>query len=202
MSYKFKAVVIVDPQVDFISGSLKNEEAIKKVPNIIKQIEKEIENWQKAVGTPDEYKLKIYITQDTHGYTCNYFETSEGKKLPVAHCIKNSDGWKVHPDIIKALNGHIGEVGLEFVEKNTFGSVDLPLEMADDLMTFKVKDTEMSVDFMGFCTDICVVSNVLIIKAYYPEADINVYENCCAGATIESHKAALETMKSCQINIV
>lgn len=200
MSYKFKAVVIVDTQVDFITGSLKNDEAIKKIPNIVKQIEKEIADWRKAVETPDEYSLKFYITQDTHSE--DYLKKSEGKKLPIPHCIRDTNGWKIHPDIIKVLNDYIGEVGLEFIEKNTFGSVDLPLEIADDLMNLRVKDTEMSVDFMGFCTDICVVSNVLIIKAYYPEADINVYENCCAGVTVESHKAALETMKSCQINIV
>lgn len=200
MSYKFKAVVIVDTQVDFITGSLKNDEAIKKIPNIVKQIEKEIADWRKAVETPDEYSLKFYITQDTHSE--DYLKKSEGKKLPIPHCIRDTNGWKIHPDIIKVLNDYIGEVGLEFIEKNTFGSVDLPLEIADDLMNLRVKDTEMSVDFMGFCTDICVVSNVLIIKAYYPEADINVYENCCAGVTVESHKAALETMKSCQINVV
>lgn len=200
MSYKFKAVVIVDPQVDFTTGSLKNDEAIKKIPNIIKKIEQEVADWKKAIGTPDEYSLKFYITQDTH--FDNYYETSEGKKLPVAHCIKGTEGWKVHPDVIKAVNEYASGVNLEFLEKHTFGSVDLPLKLADDLMSLSVKDTDMAVDFMGFCTDICVVSNAIIVKAYYPEAKISVYKDCCAGVTVESHEAALATMRSCQIEVV
>ena len=200
MNFKFKAVVIVDTQVDFITGSLKNDEAIKKIPNIIKKIEQEVDDWRKAIGTPDEYNLKFYITQDTHSE--DYLEKSEGKKLPVPHCIRDTDGWKIHPDIIKVLNDYIGEIGLEFIEKNTFGSVDLPLEIADDLMNLRIKDTEVAVDFMGFCTDICVVSNAIIVKAYYPEAKISVYKDCCAGVTVESHEAALATMRSCQIEIV
>lgn len=200
MSYKFKAVVIVDPQVDFTNGSLYNDEAVKKIPNIVKKIKDTVDDWESKLGTDEQYILEFLVTQDTHPK--NYLETSEGKNLPVEHCIKDTYGWNVHPDIMEALDSVRNRVPIEFIEKKTFGSVDLPLDIADDLMTFKVKDTEMSVDFMGFCTDICVVSNVLIVKAYYPEADITVYENCCAGVTIESHEAALKTMKSCQIRVV
>ena len=197
---KFKVAVIVDPQVDFTTGSLYNAEAVKKIPNIVKKIKDTADDWESKLGTDDQYILEFLVTQDTHPK--NYLETSEGKNLPVEHCIKDTYGWEIHPDIMEALDSVRNRVPIEFIEKKTFGSVDLPLKIADDLMTFKVKDTEMSVDFMGFCTDICVVSNALIVKAYYPEADIAVYENCCAGVTIESHEAALTTMKSCQIKVV
>ena len=125
---------------------------------------------------------------DTHGE--NYMETQEGRNLPVLHCIEGTDGWQIRPDIAELL------IGAKFYKKPTFGSV----EMAADLKTLSEME-EIELEMIGLCTDICVVSNALLLKATMPEVKISVDPACCAGVTPEKHLAALETMRSCQIYI-
>lgn len=123
----------------------------------------------------------VIFTKDTH-YS-DYLSTAEGKNLPVEHCIKGSKGW----EIIPGLSGYAGKV----IEKNTFGSINLPKEV----------ENYDEIELIGLCTDICVISNALLLKAYFPEKNISVDASCCAGVTPESHNNALEAMKMCQINI-
>ena len=128
-------------------------------------------------------------TMDTHGG--NYMETQEGRNLPVMHCIKETDGWQIRPDIAELLKD------AKIYEKPTFGSMVL----AEDLKALSEKE-EIEIDLIGLCTDICVVSNALLLKAAMPEVKISVDAACCAGVTPEKHLAALETMRSCQIQVI
>ena len=147
--------------------------------------------WRQAV----KEKIRSYpaeniiATMDTHGE--NYMETQEGKNLPVPHCIKGSDGWQIRPDIAELLTG------ARIYEKPTFGSTVL----AADLKAVSEKE-EIELELVGLCTDICVVSNAILLKASMPEVKISVDAACCAGVTPEKHLAALETMRSCQIYVV
>lgn len=170
-------LVVVDMQNDFVDGALGSQHAVSILPAVVKKIK--------------NFDGEIFVTLDTH--FDDYLETSEGKKLPVKHCIKKSNGWKLNKDIESALKNK----ECTFVEKNTFGSVELP-----ELIREAAGEEEFSVELIGLCTDICVVSNALIIKANFPQADISVDSACCAGVTNEKHEAALETMKSCQIDIL
>lgn len=172
-----KFLIVVDMQKDFVDGSLGTAEAVAIVPNVVKKI--------------NEFDGDIFVTYDTH--FDNYLKTSEGKKLPVEHCIKGTDGWKLDAKVAEALK----DKDYTEVEKITFGSVDLP-----DMIYKAAGEEDFSVELVGLCTDICVVSNTLLIKANYPEKDITVDASCCAGVTPESHSAALTTMKMCQINVV
>lgn len=165
-----KVLIIIDMQNDFVDGSLGTKEAKQIVPIIVKKVEFAVKN-----------NTDIIFTKDTH-YN-DYLDTSEGRNLPVKHCIKGSDGWEIVPDL--------KEYALKIIEKNTFGSVDLPN---------KVKDYD-EIELVGLCTDICVISNALILKAHYPEKNISVDASCCAGVTPQSHENALEAMKMCQIKI-
>lgn len=172
-----KFLVVVDMQKDFVDGALGTKEACGIVPAAVEKI--------RGFGG------EIFVTYDTH-YE-NYMETAEGKKLPVSHCIKGTPGWELDKDIAAALEGR------EYtpVEKKTFGSVDLPG------MIYKAAGGEdFSIELIGLCTDICVISNALILKANFPEACIAIDEKCCAGVTPEKHDAAVETMKSCQIDVL
>lgn len=169
-------LVVVDMQNDFVDGALGSSEAVAIVPNVVDKIK--------------NFDGEIFVTLDTH--FDNYMETAEGKKLPVPHCIKGTTGWELNPEVAKALEGKKYTV----VEKLTFGSVDLP-----KLMGQAADDEEFSVELMGLCTDICVVSNALLLKAHYPENNIAVDASCCAGVTPKSHDEALATMGMCQIEI-
>lgn len=169
-----KILVVVDVQKDFVDGALGTKEAVAIVSNVVKKI--------------NEFDGDIFVTYDTHFE--KYMETSEGKKLPVPHCIKGTDGWQLNDQVAEALKGR----DYTAVEKLTFGSVDLPA-----LIKEKVGDEEFTVELVGLCTDICVVSNALILKANYPEMEVIVDAACCAGVTPDSHNAALATMKMCQI---
>lgn len=172
-----KILVVVDMQNDFVDGALGTSEAVGIV--------------EKAAAKIRNFDGKIFVTLDTHGD--NYMETAEGKKLPVPHCIKMTDGWQLNEKIKAALEGK----DYTILEKGTFGSVELPEEIR------KIKGNDsLDVEFLGLCTDICVVSNVLLVKAYFPEETITVDAGCCAGVTPQSHKAALETMKMCQITVI
>lgn len=172
-----KVLVVVDMQKDFVDGALGSKEAVAVVPAVVKKI--------------NAFDGEIFVTYDTH-YE-NYMDTAEGKKLPVPHCIKGTDGWELNEEVSNALAAK----KFTAVEKNTFGSVDLPA-----LIGKAVGDDAFTVEVIGLCTDICVVSNALIIKASFPEAPIAVDAACCAGVTPEKHEAALETMRSCQIEVV
>lgn len=171
-----KILVVVDMQKDFVDGALGSKEAVAIVPEVVKKIR--------------SFEGEIFVTLDTHFE--NYLSTAEGKKLPVPHCIKGTDGWKLNTDVESVLT----EKEYRTVEKNTFGSVDLP-----EMIKTVAADEELTIELIGLCTDICVVSNALILKANFPETEITVSANCCAGVTPEKHLAALETMRSCQINI-
>lgn len=168
-----KVLIVVDMQNDFIDGSLGSTEAKKIVPNVINKI-KEYEDTNQL----------IYYTKDTHFN--DYLQTPEGNKLPVEHCIKGTDGWNIPKDILRN-NDNV-------IEKYTFGSVDLFEELK------KINNLE-SIELIGLCTDICVVSNALLAKAYFPNIQITVDSTCCAGVTPESHNKAIDTMKMCQIDI-
>ena len=172
-----KYLVVVDMQNDFITGSLGTAEAEKIVPAVCEKISR--------------YKAEncgIFMTLDTHFK--DYLETPEGKKLPVEHCIKGTEGWQPAAQVAEALGG------CETVyEKNTFGSAELAQNFA------KIAKAGDEIELCGLCTDICVVSNALLIKAFCPDCEVIVDANCCAGVTEESHRAALVTMASCQCRI-
>lgn len=175
-----KILVVVDMQNDFIDMALGTKEAVAIVPNVVKKI-------------TDNAWDKIYVTYDTHGE--NYMETSEGKNLPVPHCIEGTQGWELNEQVEVALQ----EVSCPVVKvtKPTFGSVRLAELVGEDLAK-----GEYSVELVGLCTDICVVSNALLLKANYPEMPISLDSSCVAGVTPESNEAALTTMKMCQIQVV
>ena len=172
-----KFLIVVDMQKDFVDGALGSEEALAIVPAAARRIA--------------EFDGEIFVTYDTH--FDDYMDTAEGKKLPVPHCIKGSDGWQLNKDIMAALKGR----DYTPVEKYTFGSVKLP-----ELISKAAGTEEFSIELIGLCTDICVVSNALLLKANFPEVPVAVDEACCAGVTPEKHKAAIETMRSCQIDIL
>ena len=167
-------LLVIDMQNDFIDGALGTPEAKAIVPAV-----------KEKIGTyPSD---AVYATLDTH--EPDYLSTQEGRKLPVEHCIRGTAGWQLHPEIAGLIvAGHI-------YEKPTFGS----LSLANDLS--KITDLE-EIEIVGLCTDICVVSNALLLKATMPEVRITVDAACCAGVTPEKHKAALETMRSCQIEVI
>lgn len=171
-----KFLIVVDMQKDFVDGALGTKEAVGIVPKVAEKIK--------------NFEGEIIVTYDTH--RDNYMETAEGNKLPVPHCIKETDGWKLDKNVLKALEGK----KYTEIEKPTFGSVKLP-----KLIESTANGEEFTIELIGLCTDICVVSNALLLKASFPESEISVDPACCAGVTPESHNAALLTMKMCQINI-
>lgn len=178
-----KVLVIVDMQKDFTTGVLGNEEckaAISKVTDVIRQ------------GDYDEY----FLTRDTHGD--NYLSTQEGKKLPVPHCIKGTDGWKIVNDIETSCRAKRKPV--HFIDKPVFGSVELGEQLR--ALYEKYCAEGLTIDFVGVCTGICVISNVLIAKANCPEAVVRVIADACACVTVQSHQTALEAMKTCQVDII
>ena len=173
-----KVLVVIDMQNDFIDGALGTTQAQAIVGNVVSKIE--------------SYKGEtIFATRDTHGE--NYLETSEGKHLPVPHCIKGTKGWEIRDEIGEALS----KADAEIIDKPTFGSEVLAQRLSD-----LAQEEEMEIELVGLCTDICVVSNALLIKAKLPEVVIKADSSCCAGVTPESHEAALLTMKMCQIEVI
>jgi len=168
-----KILIVIDMQNDFINGSLGTPEA-KSIVTEVKRI-------------IDGFDGDIYFTRDTHGD--NYMNTQEGRRLPVSHCLKGSNGWEITPalDIAKAER---------VIDKPTFGY----LPIADEISNKGADIGEITL--VGLCTDICVISNAMILKAAFPEAIISVVASACAGVTPQSHLNALEAMKACQINIV
>ncbi len=171
-----KILVVVDMQNDFIDGALGTKEAQGIVKNVVEKIR--------------SYKgCKVFATRDTHG--SDYMETLEGKHLPVPHCIKGTKGWEIRAEVADALL----EVEAEVMDKESFGSNALAERLYE-----VVGEEESEIELVGLCTDICVISNGLLIKAKLPETPVKVDPACCAGVTKESHEAALLTMKMCQID--
>jgi nicotinamidase/pyrazinamidase len=168
-------LVVVDMQNDFISGALGTKEAQIIVPRVEEKLR--------------SFSGRVFFTRDTH--TEDYLSTQEGRLLPVAHCIKGTDGHRIHPQIELFCKERP-------IDKPTFGST----ELGALLKSLNDSDAINSVTLVGLCTDICVISNAMLIKAFLPEIPIIVDASCCAGVTPERHLQALEAMKCCQIQII
>ena len=168
-------LIVVDMQNDFIDGALGTKEAVAIVPKVREKI-------QQFNGT-------VLFTRDTHGP--NYLQTQEGRNLPVEHCIKGTEGWQIRLEL-DALRK------TEPIDKVTFGSAELGFKLAE----MNAEEPIGSVTLIGLCTDICVISNAMIVKAFLPEVPVRVDAACCAGVTPESHENALAAMKCCQIEII
>lgn len=170
-----RILVVVDMQKDFVDGALGTKEAVSIVPAVVDKIR--------------EYeKENIFVTRDTHQK--DYLTTQEGRNLPVEHCIEGTSGWELDASVAEAVKEAV------IVNKPTFGST----ELVNIIREISEKE-EISIELIGLCTDICVVSNALLLKAAMPETEISVDASCCAGVTPEKHEAALETMRSCQIKV-
>ena len=167
-----KILVVVDMQNDFIDGALGTLEAVSIVPYVRQVIE--------------SFDGKVLFTRDTH--FADYMDTQEGKNLPVPHCVKDTEGWQIRKEL-DALRK------TPAIDKITFGSKDL-------VEILKEEPSVESITFVGLCTDICVISNVMLTKAFFPEIPLIVDAKACAGVTPESHQNALAAMKMCQVHIV
>lgn len=178
-----KILIIVDMQNDFIfpDYALGTNEAVTVFNNL-----------KEKLNNIDKQDTVVMLTKDTH-YD-DYLLTQEGQKLPVPHCIEGTEGHKIPDDLLEMLY----EVDFHVYEKPTFAS----LYLAEELVMSDLDQEENEIEFCGLCTDICVISNVLLMKAYFPEIKITVDSKCCAGTTPEAHAAALKVMQSCQINII
>lgn len=181
---KVDILVVVDMQNDFVTGALGTPEAQAIVPKVVEKIK----NWNG----------EVLYTRDTHHE--NYLETQEGKHLPVKHCLFGTSGWQLVNEVDETISDEQWCEDNPIYDKHTFGSAGL----ADDLVFFNNKENceITSITLVGLCTDICVISNALLLKAALPEIPIIVDASCCAGVTPESHKNALAAMKMCQIEIV
>ena len=166
-----KYLIVVDMQVDFITGSLGSPLAAAVVPNVVEKVK--------------SFEGKVIFTRDTH--FDDYMQTQEGTKLPVPHCIKDTPGWQICEELLPYVE--------TVVDKVTFGSVELPQLIKG------LNEPIDSIELCGLCTDICVISNAMILKATFPEVPILVDASCCAGVTVESHNNALTAMKAVQIEI-
>ena len=171
-----KLLGVVDMQNDFVDGALGTPEAVAIVENVVAKI--------KNHGGP------VVYTRDTHPQ--NYLKTQEGKNLPVVHCVKGTPGWELNPAVQETVNGRA------IFDKPTFGSVELAHYVAKLFRENKIS----AVELIGLCTDICVLSNAILLKAAEPELKISVDASCCAGVTPQSHRNALEAMRMCQVEIV
>lgn len=167
-------LVVVDMQNDFVDGVLGSEEAQAIVPKVVKKI-------QNFSGT-------VLFTRDTHEE--GYMQTQEGKYLPIPHCIRDTHGWQICPEVEQLRR-------TEPLDKVTFGS----RQLGEQLCRMDMQEAIRSVTLIGLCTDICVISNALLIKAFLPEVTVTVDASCCAGVTPQSHQTALHAMRACQIQI-
>lgn len=168
-------LVVVDMQRDFIDGALGTPEAVAIVPRVAEKIR--------------GFDGLVLATRDTH--TKDYLSTLEGRNLPVTHCVLGTPGWEIHPEIAALLEETP-------IDKPTFGSV----ELGESLRSLDKESSVESVTLVGLCTDICVISNALLVKAYLPQVPVLVDASCCAGVTPESHSNALDAMRMCQIQIL
>lgn len=170
-------LIVVDMQKDFVDGALGTPEAAAIVPAVCEKIR--------------AFEGEILVTYDTH--TADYLNTAEGRKLPVTHCVKDTPGWQLDANVAAAL----ADKAYRAIEKPTFGSTELP-----PIVAAMAGEGDFSVTLVGLCTDICVVSNALLLKAHFPEHPIAVDARCCAGVTPDSHAAALKTIAMCQIDVL
>ncbi len=173
-----KILLVIDMQNDFIDAALGTKEAVA----IVENVKSKIKSYEKS---------NIFATRDTHEE--NYLETQEGEHLPVRHCIRGTEGWQIRKDIQKLLDES------KIFDKPTFGSLRLAQTIKE---MYENEKGELEVEICGLCTDICVVSNALLLKATLPEMKIFLDPKCCAGVTPQKHDAAIETMRSCQIQII
>ena len=169
-----KAIIVIDMQNDFVYGPLGTEEAVEMLPRLVNKLDRAVK----------EKTADLIFTQDTHKE--DYFSTQEGRNLPVKHCIKGTEGWQLIHDITPFT-----KYAKAVIEKKAFGSTRLP----SLIKPYK------EVEFVGVCTDVCIISNALLVKAFYPELLVSVDSKCCAGVTPESHQNALAAMKACQCKI-
>lgn len=167
-----KYLIVVDMQMDFITGSLGSSLATAIVPSVVEKVK--------------NFDGKVIFTRDTH--FADYSQTQEGTKLPVPHCIKNTAGWQICDELLPYAE--------TVIDKVTFGSMEFPQLIKE------FGEPIDEIELCGLCTDICVISNAMILKASFPEARIVVDENCCAGVTMESHDIALAAMRAVQIEII
>ena len=170
-------LIVVDMQKDFVDGALGSAEAVAIVDNVVNKIA--------------SFDGDILVTYDTHPE--NYLDTQEGKNLPVPHCIKGTDGWQLDAKVQAALDKR----RYVAIEKPTFGSAALP-----EYIRAHYDPDELQIQLVGLCTDICVVSNALLLKAHFLETPVSVDAACCAGVTVAGHEAALLTMRMCQVNVI
>lgn len=170
-------LIVVDMQKDFVTGALGSVQAQSILPKVAEKVK--------------SFEGRLIFTMDTHGE--DYFETQEGRRLPVKHCVKGTDGWNTEGILAEYVKAKKAAV----YEKPTFGSIAL----AQDLRRLNEQKAIDAIELVGVCTDICVISNALLLKAYLPEVTIRVDASCCAGVTVQKHEAALETMRSCQIEV-
>ncbi len=168
-------LLVIDMQNDFIDGALGTPEAVAIVPAVKKKIE--------------EFEGTVLFTRDTH--ETYYLDTQEGKNLPVPHCIRGTEGWQIRKELDELRT-------TDTIDKETFGSSDL----GGILLDLNEEETISSITAIGLCTDICVISNVMIAKAFLPEVPIYVDANCCAGVSVESHENALKAMEVCQVKVI
>lgn len=173
-----RILIVIDMQNDFITGALGTEEARSVLPRVLAYVKR----WTA------ERQGEIYFTRDTHHG--NYLETQEGRELPVVHCLEGTEGWQLCPELTEYAED------CPVFDKPTFGSQDL----AEYLQESGEEPEEIVL--VGVCTDICVISNALLLKAFFPEARITVVADCCAGVTPESHERALAAMEACQVQVL
>ncbi len=171
-----KIVIVIDMQNDFIDGALGTKEAQAIVPAVVRKI---------GGYAPED----VFATRDTHGE--DYMDTQEGRLLPVPHCIRGTDGWEIRPEIMRLLDP------ARIIDKPSFGSLELAERIAG--IASGEDGSGLEIELVGLCTDICVVSNALLIKARLPEVPVSADASCCAGVTPKSHAAALATMRACQV---
>ena len=176
---KKRFLIVVDMQGDFIDGSLGTPEARAIVPAVIQRVSEAKEAGDIVIATLDSHSDE-------------YLETREGRWLPVPHCIRGTEGWRIASGLVALLDG------CEQVQKTAFGSIRLPAVIEEQAEGAD----EIQIEMIGLCTDICVITNALILRTALPEADIIVRRDCCAGTTPEKHEAALQVMASCQIDVV
>ena len=171
-------LIVVDMQNDFVSGSLGTPEAREIVPRVVRRVAEGVSRGERVI-----------FTRDTHG--ADYLHTQEGRNLPVPHCIRGTEGWEIVEQLRPA------SAGQTILDKPAFGSAELGRLLAKE----NEREPIEKVTLIGLCTDICVISNALLVKAFLPEAEVAVDAACCAGVTPESHRTALAAMKSCQITV-
>ena len=182
-----KLLIVVDAQNDFIDGALGNEGALMKVPNICEEIK--------------NFDGEVIFTQDTH-FENDYFQTQEGKKLSIIHCVKNTKGWEINDDILYAYTNKYGHYP-STLEKYSFGEYDWASYLTS---IFGNKGLDLNdleeIELIGYCTDVCVISNAMILKALFPDVVIKVKSSCCSATTKKLQNRALDVMRSCQIEVI